>query len=105
MQIQPSHTATHKTLISFAIDHSLPGALANALLVFKAHGLNLTSINTRPSLRKAWQYIFFVECGRTLSDGNKDVVRKALSELQHTTEFCRDWGTWKDELGATLDKH
>ncbi|KAJ5584074.1 uncharacterized protein N7459_003874 [Penicillium hispanicum] len=100
VQEQQSHVSTHKTLISFAIDHSSPGALANALLIFKAHGLNLTSINTRPSLRKAWQYIFFVECGRTPSDENKDAVLRALDDLRHVTEFCRDLGTWKDQLGA-----
>ncbi|KAJ5179618.1 hypothetical protein N7492_002828 [Penicillium capsulatum] len=93
---------THKTLISFAIDHSAPGALADALLIFKAHGLNLTSINTRPSLRRAWQYIFFVECGRTPSDENKDAVLKALNDLRQATEFCRDLGTWKDQLGTNI---
>ncbi|GLI76748.1 prephenate dehydratase [Penicillium ochrochloron] len=91
---------TRKTLISFAIDHSSPGALANALLIFKAHGLNLTSINTRPSLKRAWQYIFFVECGRTPSDENKEAVLKALDDLRAETEFVRDWGSWKDQLSA-----
>lgn len=99
---QSGPPTTHKTLVSFAIDHSAPGALANALLIFKAHGLNLTSINTRPSLRRAWQYIFFVECGRTPSDENKDAVLKALNDLRHATEFCRDLGTWKDQLGASV---
>lgn len=101
-QDQPPAVITHKSLISFAIDHSLPGALANALLIFKAHGLNLTSINTRPSLKRAWQYIFFVECGRTPSDENKEAVLKALNDLRHVTEFCRDLGTWKDQLGARI---
>lgn len=101
VQGQSSRISTHKSLISFAIDHSSPGALANALLIFKAHGLNLTSINTRPSLRKAWQYIFFVECGRTPSDENKEAVLKALEDLQHATEFCRDLGTWKDQSGTS----
>lgn len=95
-----SAVATKKTLISFAIDHSSPGALANALLIFKAHGLNLTSINTRPSLKRAWQYIFFVECGRTPSDENKEAVLRALDDLSHVTEFCRDWGTWNDQLSV-----
>jgi prephenate dehydratase len=92
---------THKTLISFTIDHSSPGALANALLIFKAHGLNLTSINTRPSLKKPWQYIFFVECSRTPSDKNKDAVHKALNDLRQVSETCKDLGTWKDQLSAS----
>lgn len=94
--------ATHKTLISFSIDHSSPGALANALLIFKAHGLNLTSINTRPSLKRAWQYIFFVECSRTPCAENDDAVLKALSDLRGVTESCRDLGTWKDQLGGSV---
>lgn len=102
VQSRPIHATTHKTLISFAIDHSSPGALANALLIFKAHGLNLTSINTRPSLKRAWQYIFFVECGRTPSDENKEAVLMALDDLRHVTEFCRDLGTWKDQLGTSI---
>ncbi|KAJ5641558.1 hypothetical protein N7490_005558 [Penicillium lividum] len=97
---RPVHENTHKTLISFSIDHSSPGALANALLIFKNHGLNLTTINTRPSLKQAWQYIFFVECGRTPTEENKDAVVKALQDLQKVTESCRDLGTWKDQLSA-----
>lgn len=101
-QDRPVPSITHKTLISFTIDHSSPGALANALLIFKAHGLNLTSINTRPSLGRAWQYIFFVECGRTPSDENKEAVSKALGDLRQVTESCRDLGTWKDQLGTSI---
>lgn len=98
-QDESGENSTCKTLISFTIDHTSPGALADALLIFKAHGLNLTSINTRPSLRCAWQYIFFVECGRTPSDTNKDAVVKALHDLRQATVACRDLGTWKDQLG------
>ncbi|KAJ5541968.1 hypothetical protein N7535_004387 [Penicillium sp. DV-2018c] len=92
---------THKTLITFTIDHSSPGALANALLIFKAHGLNLKTINTRPSLKKPWQYIFFVECGKKASDENKVAVRDVLDDLRQVTETCRDFGTWKDQLSAS----
>ncbi|KAJ5722891.1 hypothetical protein N7488_000926 [Penicillium malachiteum] len=97
----PAHDSTHKTLITFSIDHSSPGALAEALLIFKKHGLNLTTINTRPGLKRAWQYIFFVECGRTPSYENKDAVVKALQDLRDVTEYCRDLGTWKDQLGQS----
>ncbi|KAJ5787456.1 hypothetical protein N7457_002446 [Penicillium paradoxum] len=90
----------HKTLITFTINHSSPGALADALLIFKAHGLNLTSINTRPSLKVPWQYIFFVECGRAPSDENKEAVLKVLNDLPRVTETCRDLGTWKDQMRA-----
>ncbi|CAL5874117.1 uncharacterized protein PFLUO_LOCUS8404 [Penicillium psychrofluorescens] len=96
-QAATNFAASHKTLISFTINHSSPGALADALLIFKAHGLNLTSINTRPSLKRAWQYIFFVECARTPTDENKDAVSKVLTGLRNVTESCRDLGTWEDQ--------
>ena len=44
------------------VNHATPGALAQALEMFKQHSLNLTSIDTRPSRRQPWHYIFFVEC-------------------------------------------
>jgi len=77
------------------------GTVRTDVLIFKAHGLNLTSINTRPRLKKSWQYIFFVECGRTPSDENKEAVHKALNDLRQVTETCRDLGTWKDQLSAS----
>ncbi|KAL9576705.1 MAG: hypothetical protein Q9212_006882, partial [Teloschistes hypoglaucus] len=40
----------HKSLISFSLPHSPPGALADTLNIFRNHGLNLTGINSRPSL-------------------------------------------------------
>ena len=101
LEAESALQTTHKTLITFTIDHSSPGALANALLIFKAHGLNLTSINTRPSLKKSWQYIFFVECGRTPSDENKEAVHKALDDLRQVTETRRDLGTWNDQLSVS----
>ena len=89
-----------KALISFTIDHSSPGALADALLTFKAHGMNLTSINSRPSLVRAWQYIFFVECAAISRAHFDDVVEKMLQGLRNVTESCRNLGSWRDRLLA-----
>lgn len=87
-----------KTLISFLLSQDAPGALADALLVFKHHGMNLTSIGTRPSLRQAWRYVFLVEGQRVLTDENREAVDRILQSLGAVTESCRDWGTWKDQL-------
>ncbi|KAK2765911.1 prephenate dehydratase [Arachnomyces sp. PD_36] len=86
-----------KTLVSFMINHTSPGALADALVIFKAHGMNLTSINTRPSLVRPWQYVFFVECARIQGVHDDDVVCKILKDLQEVTESCRDLGTWMEQ--------
>ncbi len=36
-------------------------ALASAVEVFAANGVNLTNIDTRPSKRRNWEYYFFVD--------------------------------------------
>ncbi|KAH0597145.1 hypothetical protein MHUMG1_05455 [Metarhizium humberi] len=50
-----------KSLVSFTVPHTSPGALADVLGCFREFNLNLTSINSRPSLLAPFQYIFFVE--------------------------------------------
>jgi prephenate dehydratase len=90
-----------KTLISFLVDHNSPGALADALVVFKGHGLNLTTITTRPGGIHSWQYIFFVECQRNLEIHDDNVVERVMQDLQHVTEKCRDLGSWDDQLPSS----
>ena len=84
-----------KSLVGFGIDHRQAGALADALNVFKLHGLNLTSINSRPSHRRRWHYMFLVEFeGKVKADmtGDED---KVLKDLREFTEELRWYGSWK----------
>ncbi|SMR56996.1 unnamed protein product [Zymoseptoria tritici ST99CH_1A5] len=86
----------HKTLITFTLlQHGSSGALADCLAVFKNHGINLTSINTRPSGERAWDYVFFVEFqGRRGS-------RRVDAALEELGEVVRGWrwlGSWKNML-------
>lgn len=88
-----------KTLVTFTVDHANPGALAHCLAVFEKFGLNLTSINTRPSGVENWHYIFFVEFKGRKEDGD-DIgpVNQALKELDGV---CREWrwlGSWENRL-------
>ncbi|KAG9195958.1 prephenate dehydratase [Alternaria panax] len=95
---------TWKSLITFTIEHTNPGALANCLTVFSSHGINLTSINTRPSGVGNWHYVFFVEFqGRKTEVGEGEGgdggdVDQALKELD---KVCRGWrwlGSWENRL-------
>ncbi|KAK2797991.1 hypothetical protein FQN50_008987 [Emmonsiellopsis sp. PD_5] len=98
----PSQPSKRKSLISFMINHTTPGALVDALEIFKKHGLNLTSINSRPGQVRAWQYVFFVECARVPGVHGDDTVavEKVMADLRGATVECRDLGSWRDQLGG-----
>lgn len=67
------------------------GALHDALVPFKRYGINLTKIESRPSRRKVWEYIFFIDCEGHESDPK---VRSALGALRRCTSECRVLGSY-----------
>ncbi|KAL5121624.1 prephenate dehydratase [Pleosporales sp. CAS-2024a] len=92
--------ASYKTLVTFTVDHAHPGALALCLAVFAKYGLNLTSINTRPSGVQNWHYLFFVELqGRRRRQQNGEgPVDCALRELHGVARGSRWLGSWESRL-------
>jgi len=94
-----------KSLVTFTVEHSNPGALANCLMAFSKHGINLTAINTRPSGVRNWNYVFFVEFkGRRDGDGEDDggnderAVNRALKQLEKVSSRYRWLGSWENRL-------
>lgn len=73
-----------KTLIMFTVDHRQPGALCDALAVFKNEGINLTKIDSRPIPSKKWHYYFFIEFEGHYQ--NEHVIRS----LETLKKFCID---------------
>ncbi|RMZ73193.1 chorismate mutase prephenate dehydratase [Pyrenophora seminiperda CCB06] len=108
ISVTPEEEATTqqcKSLVTFTVEHSNPGALANCLTAFSEHGINLTSINTRPSGVGNWNYVFFVEFkGRRIERGQgqegegEDNVEKALGELEKRCKRLRWLGSWENRL-------
>lgn len=84
-----------KSLLSFTVSHTDPGALADALAVFKRHGLNLTSINPRPSGEGPWHYMFFVEFQ---GKRGQETVDLALEDLSRVVRAWRWLGSWENAL-------
>ncbi|CAI6082413.1 unnamed protein product [Clonostachys chloroleuca] len=84
-----------KSLVSFTVPHESPGALAEALGCFQAFNLNLTSINSRPSLVNPFQYIFFVEFEGHKKQDPEDRVKGALDKISHVAESWRWLGSWE----------
>lgn len=60
-------TGNDKTAVLFQVAHS-PGALADAMLLFKQAGLNLTWIESFPLPQTTAEYLFFVEFSGHVSE-------------------------------------
>lgn len=63
----PRPTGNDKTAILFATPDRA-GALVDVLSVFRAQGVNLTMITSRPSRQKNWDYHFFVDAAGHAQD-------------------------------------
>ena len=84
-----SETA-NKMSVAFALDHR-PGSLVEALDGFRAAGLNLTRIESRPVPGKPWEYVFFVDL-RFESVAQLD---SALEGLRSHCRMVRELGRYK----------
>lgn len=77
-------TGKDKTSILTAVKDR-PGALYNLLLPFSEFGVNLTRIESRPSRRKAWEYVFFIDVLGHVEDPKLAHVLEKVAE--HCTEL------------------
>jgi chorismate mutase/prephenate dehydratase len=71
-----------------------PGALFRLLKPFADSKLNLTKIESRPSKRKAWEYVFFIDLNGYIEDTK---VRKALDNIQEHCIFVKVLGSYPVE--------
>ena len=83
-----------KSLLRVTVAHDTPGALARILSEFASHGINLTSIASRPlDLAPTWRYVFFVEFQ---GGPGQQSVDAALSKIEQAAETARLLGTFED---------
>ena len=76
--------------ICFTTQHKV-GALYDVMGIIDANKLNMTSIESRPSLKHKWEYWFYVTFEGKLTDRN---VIKALRELKENTDEMTVLGTY-----------
>ena len=83
-------TGRDKTSIVFSVRH-VPGTLYSVLQVFAENGLNLTKIESRPTKRRQWEYIFFIDF-----EGHRSskVVAETLEKLGEKTLFLKILGSY-----------
>ncbi len=83
-------TGKDKTSIIMGVKNQT-GALYKALEVFYKHGINLTKIESRPSKKKAWDDIFYVDMEGHIEDKN---VKDALEELDKNNHLIKFLGSY-----------
>jgi len=83
-------TGRDKTSILFSMKNE-PGVLYSILGPFAARGLNLTKIESRPTKRRPWEYVNFVDF-----EGHRDTedVRAVLSEVRGRCQFLKILGSY-----------
>lgn len=83
-------TGRDKTSIMFSVKDR-PGALYDILSPFKRARINLTKIESRPSKRKAWEYIFFVDMEGHIEDKK---LKGAIEEMKKDCLFLKILGSY-----------
>ncbi len=67
------------------------GALVSLLAPLARHHINMTRIESRPSRRGLWEYVFFIDIDGHVRDDN---VRQALAELEQEASLMRLLGSY-----------
>lgn len=79
-----------KTSIMFSVKDEV-GALFNMLKPFSESRINLTKIESRPSRKRAWEYIFYVDMDGHIEE---DRVKRALNNLEKRSLFLKILGSY-----------
>ncbi len=79
------------TLLLSTSDADDAGSLHNLLAPLSRNGVNMTRIESRPSRRKKWHYVFFIDLEGHVEDEN---VAAALKELEKNAQLFRILGSY-----------
>lgn len=86
----PKPTGSDKTSFIFSV-HNEAGALYRALEPFYRNGINMTKIESRPSKKEAWEYVFFADIEGHIEE---DRIKSTLEELRKNTPVFKILGSY-----------
>lgn len=92
----PDGPSSPRTTLAFAVRNE-PGALLAVLQVLAAHGLNLSTLESRPSRQVAWEYVFWADVDADLLASE---AAAALDEIRPLTTMVRVLGAYRRPAGA-----
>jgi chorismate mutase/prephenate dehydratase len=87
-------TGKDKTTILFSTKN-IPGALYNVLGIVAKHNINMAKIESRPSKKKVWEVVFFVEIEGHFSEKN---VANAIKDMEEYCEFVKVLGSYPEKM-------
>lgn len=79
------------TLLVSAGDTQSPGALHRLLGPLAEHGISMTRIESRPSRRRKWDYVFFID---VMGHADQHPLSTALEELKKQSSLFRVLGSY-----------
>jgi len=88
LEAEPSNSDRTTLLVSGA---NKPGALYDLLSALAKHNINLTRIESRPSRRAMWEYVFFLDIDGHIKDKN---VAAAIEQLKKHASFLKLLGSY-----------
>lgn len=83
-------TGNDKTSLMFGVQDR-PGALYDCLLPFHSRAINLSRIESRPSRRKPWEYLFFIDI---FGHQSEERIQEALAQLRPHTSSLEVLGSY-----------
>ncbi len=86
----PPPSGNDKTTFIFSLKNEV-GALYKTLEPLYKHGINMTKIESRPSKREAWDYLFFTDIEGHIEDKK---IKNALEELKANSPFFKILGSY-----------
>jgi len=90
-ELFPSSGDDRTTLLLSTSDTDDAGALHKLLAPLAENGVNMTRIESRPSQRKKWHYVFFIDLDGHVDD---EVVATALQQIEVHTQLFRVLGSY-----------
>ncbi len=90
----------HKTSLLLTVAHA-HGALARALDTLAQNKVNLTKLESRPSLERPWQYLFYMDFE---GGPHEPHVAKALEELAGHVEAVRILGVYPRSVPGSANR-
>jgi chorismate mutase/prephenate dehydratase len=94
--LTPSGSDKTTILVSTSDTAGGAGVLHHLLQPLAEHGVSMTRIESRPSRRRNWDYVFFIDL-----DGHAEEspAREALAELQESSSLFRILGAYPKAVG------